>query len=252
MYAQIRKARVFYETHGEGEPVLLLHGGFGTNEDYASQIPELAKHFRAVAFERQGHGHTADSDQPFTFDIMSAYTIDFIEALKLAPVNLVGWSDGAITALYVAISRPDLVRRLVSVSGSYDTSYQSPEEIAWLQKATPESFRKMVPGLIGRYDRSSPDGPDHFPVVFKKTIRMWLNEPNIRREELAKIAIPTLVMAADHDGVTLEHTIELFRSIKNAGLCIVPGATHFLLSEKPEATTRAMIEFLQKKQNTTV
>ncbi|HZY47683.1 MAG TPA: alpha/beta hydrolase, partial [Candidatus Bathyarchaeia archaeon] len=176
-YLTIRETKIFYETSGHGEPLLLLHGGFGTNQDFASQIPEFAKHFRVVAFERPGHGHTADTDKHFTFDVMSAYTIDFIEALKLGPVNLAGWSDGAITALYVALSRPDLLKRLISISGSFDTSYQSPEEIAFLRKATPESFRKMVPTIIGRYDRFSPDGPLHFPEVFKKTIGMWLTEP---------------------------------------------------------------------------
>jgi pimeloyl-ACP methyl ester carboxylesterase len=250
LYVSIRKAKVYYETQGQGEPVLFLHGGFGTNEDFTSQIQEIARQFKTVAFERPGHGHTADTDEPFTFEVMSSYTVDFVEALKLGPVNLIGWSDGAITALYVAISRPDLVKRLVSVSGSYNTSYQSPEEISFLRKATAESFRKIVPASIGRYDRYSPDGPGHFPIVFKKTMSMWVNEPNISREELSKIRCPTLVMAADRDGVTLEHTLELFRSIKNAELCIVPGSTHFLLSEHPEATTRTIIEFLQKKEKT--
>jgi pimeloyl-ACP methyl ester carboxylesterase len=224
-----------------------LHGGFGTVEDFASQTPELAKHFRVVAFERPGHGHTADNAEPFSFATMAAYTVDFIEALKLGATNLVGWSDGAITALLVAISRPNLVKRLVSVSGLFDTNAQSLEDLNWTRSLTPESFRKNMAPLVRRYDEVSPDGPAHFPIVLEKTKRLWLNEPNIAKEELAKIGAPTMVMAGDRDAIPIEHTLELFRSIKGAQLCIIPGTTHFLLSQKPDMVNRAILDFLTAK-----
>jgi pimeloyl-ACP methyl ester carboxylesterase len=224
-----------------------LHGGLGTVEDFVSQTRELAKHFKVIAFERPGHGHTADTAEPFSFDTMSSYTIDFIEALKLGATNLLGWSDGAITALLVAISRPDLVKRLVCVSGLFNANSQSPEDLNWIRSLTPESFRRIMPGLVRRYDEISPDGPAHFPVVLEKTKRLWLNEPNIRREELAKISAQTMVMVGDRDSIPIEHTLELFRSIKEAQLCIVPGTTHFLLSEKPDMVNRIILDFLIAK-----
>src|SRR3989475_3805677 len=244
MHLRIRNSRIYYQTSGAGEPLLLLHGGFGTVEDFAPQTPALAKHFRVVAFERPGHGHTADTSEPFSFDIMSTNTVDFIEALKLGATNLVGWSDGAITALIVAISRPDLVKRLVCVSGLFNTHAQSPEDLKWIRSLTPESFRKAGSPLAKRYDEISPDGPGHFPVVVEKTKRLWLDEPNIAKEELAKISAPTMVMAADRDAIPIEHTLELFRSIKGAQLCIIPGTTHFLLSEKPDMVNNAILKFL--------
>jgi pimeloyl-ACP methyl ester carboxylesterase len=124
-----------------------LHGGLGTVEDFASQTPELAKHFKVIAFERPGHGHTADTVEPFSFDTTAAYTADLIEALKLGPTNLVGWSDGAITTLQVAMSRPDLVKRLVCVSGLFNPNAQSQEDLNWVRSLTPESFRKIMPTL---------------------------------------------------------------------------------------------------------
>jgi pimeloyl-ACP methyl ester carboxylesterase len=175
---------------------------------------------------------------------MSACTIGFIEALKLGATNLVGWSDGAIIALLVAISRPDLVKRLVCVSGLFDTNAQSQEDLNWIRSLTPESFRKNMAALVGRYDEVSSDGPSHFPVVFEKTRRLWLNEPNIAKEELAKISAPTMVMAGDREAIPMEHTLELFRSIKGAQLCIIPGTTHFLLSQKPDMVNRAILDFL--------
>ena len=243
-YLRIRNSRVYYETSGGGEPLLLLHGGFGTVEDFASQTPALAKHFRVVAFERPGHGHTADTSEPFSFDIMSTNTVDFIEALKLGAMNLVGWSDGAIIALLVAISRPDLVKRLVCVSGLFNANSQSPEDLNWIRSLTPESFRKNMAALVRRYDEISPDGPAHFPVVFEKTKRLWLNEPNIAKEDLAKIRAPTMVMAGDRDAIPIEHTMELFKSIKGAQLCIIPGTTHFLMTQKPDMVNGAILEFL--------
>jgi pimeloyl-ACP methyl ester carboxylesterase len=140
----------------------------------------------------------------------------FVEALRLGTTNMLGWSDGAIIALLIAISRPDLVKRLVSVGGLFDASAQSPQELSWIRSLTPESFRKVAPSLVKRYREVSPDGPGHFPVVLEKTKRLWLNEPKTSKEELAKISAPTLVMAGDRDSVPLEHTLEMFRSIKGA------------------------------------
>jgi len=243
-YLRIRGSQIFYQTSGDGEPLLLLHGGFGTVEDFSSQIPELSKHFRVVAFERPGHGHTADTKEPFSFDTMTEYAIDFIEALGLGPTNLLGWSDGAIIALLISISRPDFVKCLISVGGMFNTSSVPSQDQDWIRKATPESFRKSQPMLVRRYDEASPDGPAHFPVVFEKTKRLWLTEPDIQKEELAKITAPTLVMAGDRDAIIPEHTLELFKSIKGAQLSVIPGTTHFLLSEKPATANRVILEFL--------
>jgi pimeloyl-ACP methyl ester carboxylesterase len=98
-----------------------------------------------------------------------------------------------------------------------------------------------------RYDEISPDGPTHFPVVLEKTKRLWLNEPKIAKEELAKISAPTLVMVGDRDSISIEHTLELFRSIKGARLCVIPGTSHFLMSEKPDIVNRAILDFLTAK-----
>src|SRR5206468_5673116 len=104
------------------------------------------------------------------------------------------------------------------LSGLFNTNAQSPEDLNWIRSLTPESFRKNMAALVRRYDERSPDGPAHFPVVFEKTKRLWLNEPNIAKEELAKILAPTMVMAGDRDSIPIEHTLELFRSIEGAHL----------------------------------
>ena len=247
-YLPIKGTQIYYETSGDGEPVLLLHGGFGTAEDFASQTPELARHFKVIAFERPGHGHTADHGEPFHYGTMAEYTVDFMESLGLKTANLVGWSDGTVVALLVAISRPDMVKRLVCISGNFDVSGLKSNVLDWIRTATPESFKKDAQTFVERYEKASPDGPSHYQVVFEKTMKMWLAEPKIQKEELARIIAPTLVMAADRDMITPEHLLELFRSIKDAQLCIIPGSTHELLAEKPEATNRAILEFLLARE----
>ncbi len=221
-----------------------MHGGFGTVDDFASQTPELAKRFKVIAFERPGHGRSADNGEPLTFNAMTECTVDIMDSLGLKAANLVGWSDGAAVALMVAIARPDLAKRIVTVGGFFNTGNLSARDKDWLKSATPESFRKAAPEVVKHYEELAPEGPAHFPIVFEKTVRMWLNEPDIRKEELAKISAPTLVMAGDREAIPPEHTLELFRSIKAAQLCIVPGSTHFLLSEKPVEANRAILEFL--------
>jgi pimeloyl-ACP methyl ester carboxylesterase len=243
-YLSVRDLLVYYESSGEGEPVVLLHGGFGTVEDFASQTPELAKRFRVVAFERPGHGRSADDGRPFSYVSMAEHTVDFMQSLGLKSANLIGWSDGAVVALLVAISRPDMAKRIVSVGGMFDTSYLSPTVREYFKSATPESFMKDVSGLLRHYFDVATDGHSQFPALFEKTMRMWLTEPEIRKEELAKITAPALVMAGDRDAIPIEHTLELFRSIKGAQLCIVPGSTHFLLTESPDLANGAIMKFL--------
>jgi pimeloyl-ACP methyl ester carboxylesterase len=116
-----------------------------------------------------------------------------------------------------------------------------------MQKATSEDFRKVDPVGVQQYEKLSPDGPRHFPIIFEKTKKLWLEQPNITIDELGKISVPTLVMAGDKEMISIEHTVQLYRSLKNAELCIVPDTTHFLLSEKPEITTRIILDFLSKK-----
>jgi len=233
--------RTYYESHGEGEPLLLLHGGLCTIETFSGQMPELAKRFRVILPERRGHGRTADVDGPITYEAMARDTVAFMEALGIGSAHLVGYSDGAIVGMLVAMRRPDLVRRLVSISGNFDCDGLTDEGRAFLESMQPDTF---IPMLVDMYKKTSPDGPEHWPVVFEKVRRMALNEPKISPAELGSIKARTLVMTADRDLMTLEHTVALFRAVPGAQLCIVPGTTHALLFEKPAVVNAAVLAFL--------
>jgi len=240
-YVDAGGVSTYYESHGEGEPLLLMHGGLCTIETFFGQTPELAKRYRVVLPERRGHGRTADVDGPITYEAMARDTIALIEALGIESAHLVGYSDGANVGMLVAMARPDLVRRFVSISGNFDCDGLTDEGRAFFETMQPDTF---IPMLVDLYAKASPDGPEHWPVVFEKMRRMFLSEPKITPAQLSAIKAPTLVMAADRDLMTLEHTLALFRALPDAQLCVVPGARHALLFEKPAVVNAAVLAFL--------
>jgi pimeloyl-ACP methyl ester carboxylesterase len=221
-----------------------------TNETWGGQTSAFSERFRVLAPERRGHGHTADVDGPLTYDDMAADTIGFLDQVAGAPAHLVGWSDGGIIGLMIAAARPDLVRKLVVIGTNYDAAGVAPEAVAMFAEMTPDS-----PGMArlrGLYEMHSPDGPEHWPVVFVKFIEMAQREPHIDVAELARIPAPTLVLVGDDDMVSLEHTVSLFRAIPDAELAVVPGTSHTVLMEKPELMNRLVLDFLEQEPAATM
>ncbi|MFI6850838.1 alpha/beta fold hydrolase [Streptomyces sp. NPDC050416] len=244
-YVELPGVRTWYETDGAGDPLLLLHGGLCTNETWEAQRADLAANFRVLLPERRGHGHTPDVDGPLSYQDMADDTVAFIERVVGGPAHLVGWSDGGVVALLVAIARPDLVRKVVAIGANFLPSPESGAAPEMLDRIAPDApdltmFREA-------YEAVSPDGAAHWPVVVGKLAAMFRTEPNIRTEDLAGITAPTLVLAGDDDMVTLEHTIALYRAIPGAQLAVVPGTSHALLMEKPNEVNRIILDFLTKE-----
>ncbi|MDQ0753342.1 pimeloyl-ACP methyl ester carboxylesterase [Streptomyces africanus] len=244
-YVELPGVRTWYETDGAGDPLLLLHGGLCTNETWQAQRPDLAANFRVLLPERRGHGHTPDVDGPLSYQDMADDTVAFIEEVVGGPAHLVGWSDGGVVALLVAIARPDLVRKVVAIGANFLPGPQS--------GAAPEMLDQITPGAPDltmfreAYEAVSPDGAAHWPVVVGKLAAMFRTEPTIPTEDLARITAPTLVLVGDDDLMTLEHTIALYRAIPGSQLAVVPGTSHALLMEKPREVNRIILDFLAKE-----
>jgi pimeloyl-ACP methyl ester carboxylesterase len=249
-YVEIGGVATWYDEAGRGDPLVLLHGGMCTNETWGAQIPAFSERFRTLAPERRGHGHTADVEGPLTYGDMAADTIGFLDAVAGGPAHLVGWSDGGIIGLLVAIERPDLVRKLVVIGTNYDTAGVVPEAEEMFAQMTPDG--PGMAGLRGLYQEHSPDGPEHWPVVFAKFIEMAQREPHIAVDDLARISAPTLVLIGDDDMVSLEHTASLYRAIPNGELAVVPGTSHTVLMEKPELMNRIVLDFLEQERAATM
>jgi pimeloyl-ACP methyl ester carboxylesterase len=240
MTATVGGRPTWYAEYGSGEPLVYLHGGFSSSREFAPVREAYAERFRVFTPDRRGHGRTPDVPGPFTYELYAEDAVAFLDEVVGGPAHLVGYSDGAITALLVALARPDLVRRMVLISGQFHQSgllpvfFHGPDAVAELQ-ATP---------LAAWYAQESPDGDEHFPVVAAKIIESALTGPTLTAGQLAGVPARTLVMSGDDDTVTLEHTIEMYRSLPDAELAVVPGTSHVLCKEKPALVTQLVLDFL--------
>jgi len=231
--------RHHYEEHGTGTPVLLLHGGLESSDSWGRQTPVLAEQHRVVLIDRRGHGRTADVAGPITYEVMRDDTIACIEALDLAGAHLVGWSDGGIIALMVAIERPDLVGRIVAIGANASADAYTAETRVTLG---PGSL--LVELMRADYEATTPDGADHWPVVLDKIQHLWWEAPLDFTDQLGSIGAPTLVLAGDDDCIEPAHSVEMFQRIPKGRLGIIPGASHAVPLEHPDLVNRMILDFL--------
>src|SRR5688572_5813463 len=236
-YVQLGDVKTWYDEHGEGDPLVLMHGGLVDARFFAPNIDVLAEKFHVFTPERRGHGHTPDVDGPITYQLMADETIAFLETVVGEPADLVGHSNGAFVAMLVAMQRPELVKRLVMISGGFSKSGEAMPDMEW---DVDQIFEFLGPS----YGEVSPDGIDHFKVVATKIGEMAAVEPTLQASELADVPHRTLVMVADDDIVTLTHTVEMYDALPNAELAVVPGTSHFLTLEKPALVNAIVLDFL--------
>jgi pimeloyl-ACP methyl ester carboxylesterase len=216
--------------------VLLLHGGLSNSDAMLDLIgAPLSETYRVAAFDRRGHGRTADTAEPFHYATMADETIAFLEQLG-GPAHLVGWSDGGNVGLLVALRRPDLVGRLVMIGSNYSHDGLLPLPV--------DADSPVLAMLAADYGERSPDGADHFGEVVGKTLTMFAAEPTLTVDDLRKVSVPALVLVGDDDAIVLSHTCSLYESIPGAQLAVVPGASHALPMEQPEETVRIINRFL--------
>jgi pimeloyl-ACP methyl ester carboxylesterase len=176
---------------------------------------------------------------------MAQHTIAFMEALGIGSAHLAGWSDGALVALLVALRRPDLVRKVVLV-----------EQFVTLDAARPGYLPLMAgpmeeiapPFIVEMYGALSPDGPEHFPVVFDKLHEMWTAETGLDLTDLERVVAPTLVLVGDDGVMRVEQAVAVQRAFPDAQLAVVPGTSHGVLMEKPHVVNQLILDFLADEQ----
>ena len=240
-YVDVNGLATWHEVSGEGQPVVLLHGAFAGASSWSAQAPALAAAgYRVHVPERRGHAHTPDVQGPLSYEAMASDTEAYLDGVVGARAHLVGWSDGAVVALLVARRRPDLVDRLVLI-GQY---YNSSGKVAGGLLDQLSAGGEQVMGFLrAEYDLVSPDGPEHFPVVYAKTMRMIASEPELDLASLAAVTAPTLVLQGDRDEVTLEHGAAVAAALPHGRLAVLPG-THALPVENPSVVNALLVWFL--------
>jgi pimeloyl-ACP methyl ester carboxylesterase len=228
---------IYYETFGAGSPVLVLHGGLGSIEAMSYQIRALATSHLVVAVDSRGHGRSTDGDAPLSYSLMSDDVVKILDHLQIDRVDIVGWSDGGIIGLDLAMRHPERVRRLVAIGANYDV-----DGLAFIPSV------EEVPRTPLRYRFLAPD-PTHWPILYRKVVAMWLTQPHYTLSDLGHIKAPTLVMAGEYDAIKREHTDQLAKAISGSHESIIAGATHSLIIEKPKIVNLKILSFLDAPAN---
>jgi pimeloyl-ACP methyl ester carboxylesterase len=248
LWAVVNNHRIYYEIHGSGRPLLLLHGGGGNiREAWGRQIGDFSKNHRVIAPEQVGHGHSPDVPGPLTYASMTEDSAALLGQLGVAQADVVGWSDGGIEALMLAVRYPGLIRRVVATGANVDPSGLGENALEAMRRQPPDSFKAAEPGSY--YAINSPDGPQHAKVMGAKLNELWLTRPapdELSFEMLRKIRAPVLIMCGDRDEILLEHTIRIYRSIPGAELWVLPGTGHATFPEHPEWTNPLVLSFLDR------
>ncbi len=239
-YITIDKIQIYYEMYGQGVPLLLLHGGLGSIENFKNCIPELAKHYLIIAPDTPGHGRSSQTDS-LSYQFLSDYLSKFIDHLKLDSLYAMGWSDGGIIGLILAAERPDKIRKLIAVGANTRLDDFNNEGIEWIKNSMVD-WAKNNKDWLNNYLSLTPQ-PEKIDSYLKNTQKMWLTNIYIPQNIIESIRIPIMILQGDKDGIELENTVELHRKINYSQLCILPNTSHFVFDEKPELMNKIAIEF---------
>ena len=219
---------------GASESVVLLHGGMSQSEGFDGRLAPCVKGFHVYSYDRAGHGRSPDQPGSFHFDFQFKEAVNYLEDVVKKPAHLIGYSDGGIIALMVAINRPDLIKTISLIGANYHHDAGLPPIKAW----TPNEDE------IAKYAHFSPDAPETLVKKIKKMVKIWATEPKMSIKDLKKIKCPALVIAGDDDMASLKHTNEIYEAIENSRLAIIPGASHLIDKDQPELLNKVIRDFL--------
>jgi pimeloyl-ACP methyl ester carboxylesterase len=247
-YAEVNGINLYFETHGTGQPLILLHGGLGSGEMFGPTLTELAQQHQVITVDLQGHGRTADIDRPIDIRLMADDIGALIDHLKLDKPDVVGYSLGGGVALFTAVKYPDKVRRLVVASAHARRDAIPPEMLAQQAQvnAAAAEFLKDTP-MWELYQRVAPH-PEDFPRLLDKVGEAMAQDYDYT-EDVRSLQVPTLLVAADADMAPPSHYVEMFKlldgGLRDGGwmgegrpkgghaLAILPGLTHYNLAISP-------------------
>ena len=245
-YLTIHGTKIYYEEYGKGMPLLLLHQGLGSIENLSEVIPELAKHFRVIAPDAPGHGRSEQADT-LSGDLLAGYCSALIDQLQLDSAYVMGWSMGGNTALLLAANRPDKIKKVVSGASNTKSSGLTQEGHELLKEYTVEAVKEDKTWLA-HYQRINPQ-PDKWVKFWEDTRKMWSREVKVSDDKLARIAIPVLIIRGDRDMIKLEHSVDLFRSLKKGQLCIYPNMGHDMPELKSEMLCKIAVDFFNENDD---
>jgi pimeloyl-ACP methyl ester carboxylesterase len=236
--AAVNGIEMYYAVYGAGEPVLLIHGGLNHADIWGGQVAALMKTRQVIVADTRGHGRSTRGEAPLGYGQLAADYLALLDRLGIEKTAVVGWSDGAIIGLELAVRHPERVTRvfLDAVNATADGI-----DLSGLGKPT---FASFEPSVVADWRRLSPT-PDGWEAFSREVVEMWKREPAYSREELAGIAVPVAIVLGDHDEIIRpEHAAYLVRTIPGARGITLTDVSHFALFQDPAGYNRAVLEFL--------
>ncbi len=239
-YVAVHGIRMYYETEGEGAQLVLLHGGAGNGMQFSHQRLEFARTHRLIVPDACAQGRTTDRPGPLSYHAMAEDVLALLDSLHVRRADIMGWSDGGVIGLDLAIHHPGRVVHLVTFGANFSPDGLNEADQAWNRSATADSFGA---GMRDGWTALNPE-PEHYAEAMRKILELWRTLPRFTPRELAGIRARTLVCAGEHDVIRAEHTAALAHAIPRATLWIVPGASHSAMIERPDLVNPRVLAFL--------
>lgn len=232
---------IYGKEWGKGEPIFLLHGAMVDMSDWENQIPILATKYRVIAIDSRGHGKSSFTDRPMTYALMSEDVINVMTALKIDSATFIGFGDGGNILLELAIHHPERLKKMILIGANLTPT---PDAVYpyFLQKVKDWDIEKMTLLLKVRF--AGNPNPELLNAFAIRMQHMLLHEPTWDISDMRQINTPTLVMASDYGLVTVQHSLEIFENLQRANLCVIPGARHYSIKEKPAIVNAIILDFL--------
>jgi len=237
-HAKVNGISLYYAVVGHGPPVVLLHGGLANSDYWGNQVKALAPHHMVILMDSRGHGRSTRDTRPYGYDLMADDVVGLLDTLHVARADIVGWSDGAILGLDLAMRHPDRVGRIFAfaantvTSGVQDGVEKNPTFARYIERAGHEYAKLSAT-------------PQDYEAFVAQLSKMWETEPNWTDAQLQSIRAPVLVADGDHDeAIKREHTEYIAATIPGAGLLILPNTSHFAFLQDPTLFNVALLHFL--------
>jgi len=239
--AAVNGIKIWYASFGEGDPVILLHGGLANSDYWGHQVRALQSHYRVIVMDSRGHGRSTRNEQPYGYDLMADDVIGLMDFLKIPKAAIVGWSDGAIIGLDIAQRHPERLSKLFAFAANSD-----PSGVADIGNSP--VFNAFTDRAGKEYEAISPTRGEYKAFVAQIT-KMWATQPNWADDDLQKITTPVWIVDGDHDeAIKRENTEFMAANIPGAGLLLQPQVSHFSFLQDPEQFSTDLAHFLSHVQ----